>query len=81
MLDFDDDGNLIMSYDFGPNKEMDFTFTLSWQWAFEQENVELYDKADTYLGNIAAEIDGIVVPDDASVEISVTLEASATQID
>ena len=81
MLDFDDEGNLIMSYDFEPNKEMDFTFTLSWEWAFEQENVELYDKADTYLGNIAAEVDGIVVPDGASTEISVTLEASATPID
>ena len=80
MLEVDGD-TFTLSYDFDPNKEMDFTFTLSWEWAFEQEDVELYDKADTYLGNIAAGIDGIVVPDGASVNISATLTASATQID
>ena len=81
MLDIDDDGILTMSYDFEPNKEMDFTFTLSWEWAFEQENVELYDKADTYLGNIAAGVENIVIPEGTSTEISVKLVASATQID
>lgn len=80
MLEVDGD-TFTLSYDFDPNKEMDFTFTLSWEWAFEQEDVELYDKADTYLGNIAAGIDDIVVPDGASINISATLTASATQID
>ncbi|MBQ1893562.1 MAG: hypothetical protein II155_05595, partial [Clostridia bacterium] len=70
-----------------PNKEMDFTFTLSWNWAFEQENVELYDKADTFLGNwVAVEmgqtIDGFVAPAaPSSYEIDATLVATATQID
>lgn len=82
MLEADPEaGTFTLSYDFDPNTEMDFTFELSWEWAFEQEDVELYDKADTYLGNIAAGIDGIVVPEGASVTISADLVASATQID
>lgn len=81
MLEVEDDGTFTLSYDFDPNTEMDYTFTLSWEWAFEQENVELYDKADTYLGNIAAEVEGIVIPEGASIEISASLVASATQID
>jgi hypothetical protein len=73
-----DAGTFTLSYDFDPNKEMDYTFTLSWEWAFEQENVELYDKADTYLGNVAA---GVVTDDNASTTIKATLTATATQID
>lgn len=73
-----DAGTFKLSYDFDPNKEMDFTFTLSWEWAFEQENVELYDKADTYLGNVAA---GVVTDDNASTTIKATFIATATQID
>ena len=71
-------GTFKLSYDFDPNKKMDFTFTLSWEWAFEQENVELYDAADTYLGNVAA---GVVTDDNASTTIAATLIATATQID
>ena len=73
-----DAGTFKLSYDFDPNKEMDFTFDLSWNWAFEQENVELYDKADTYLGNVAA---GVVADNNASTTIAATLTATATQID
>jgi len=71
-------GTFKLSYDFDPNKEMDYKFTLSWNWAFEQENVELYDKADTYLGNVAA---GVVADNNASTTIAATLTATATQID
>ena len=81
-------GTFKLSYDFDPNKEMDFTFTLSWEWAFEQTaDVELYDKADTYLGNWAAvkqgqTIEGFVEPAaPASCEIAATFIATATQID
>lgn len=77
-----------MSYDFDPNKKMGFTFELTWKWLFEQEDVELYDKADTFLGNWAAykqgdDIPGFVEPTDpkASVEVGATFVASATQID
>ncbi|MBQ1167493.1 MAG: hypothetical protein II143_00175, partial [Bacteroidales bacterium] len=73
-----DAGTFKLSYDFDPNKEMDYKFTLDWNWAFEQENVELYDKADTYLGNVAA---GVVTDDNASTTLAATFVATATQID
>lgn len=81
-------GKIELSYDFDANKDMDFYFGLDWEWAFEQENVELYDKADTFLGNWAAvkfgqqQIAGFVEPAaPASVEINATFTATATQID
>lgn len=73
-----DAGTFKLSYDFDPNKEMDYKFTLDWNWAFEQENVELYDKADTYLGNVAA---GVVTDDNANTTLAATFIATATQID
>ncbi len=73
-----DAGTFKLSYDFDPNKEMDYTFELSWEWAFEQTDVELYDKADTYLGNVAA---GVIDDANANVTIEATLVATATQID
>lgn len=82
-----DAGTFKLSYDFDPNKVMDFKFELSWSWAFEQADVELYDKADTFLGNWAAvklgqTIDGFVEPAaPSSVNLSATLTATATQID
>lgn len=94
-LDATDDG-FVMSYDFDPNKEMDYTFTLSWEWAFEQyitvDNVEvadpIVDAADTFLGNWVAvaefgqTIDGFVAPDNGSnYTIGATLTATAVQID
>ena len=84
-------GTFELSYDFDPNKEMDFTFTLSWEWAFEQLDednkvIDLYDKADTFLGNWAAvelgqEIEGFVAPEDGSIRIGATVIGTATQID
>lgn len=82
-----DAGTFKLSYDFDPNKDMGFKFELTWNWAFEQENVELFDKADTFLGNWAAvkqgqTIDGFVEPAaPASCEIAATFTATATQID
>lgn len=63
-----EDGHFKMSFDFDPNKVMDFTFELSWEWAFENgeeltENIDgeevgtgiyEFDAADTFLGNWAA---------------------------
>ncbi len=78
-LEVDDNGHFMLSYDFEPNKNMDFEFELTWQWLFEQEDVELYDKADTFLGNIAAGV--VELPEGASITISANLTATATQID
>ncbi len=72
-------GKIELSYDFDANKDMDFYFGLDWEWAFEQENVELYDKADTLLGNIAAGV--VEAPEGASVTINAAFTATATQID
>lgn len=85
----DADGNVIISLDFDPNKVMDFTFTLSWKWAFDAEtSAYANDKADTYLGNVAAkalldtDVQNIA---DANAEISTDLAAfvtaTAVQID
>lgn len=81
-----EDESFKLSYDFDPNKEMDYQFELSWEWAFEQENYDLYDKADTFLGNWAAvelgqNIEGFEAPEEGGIEISATLTATATQID
>ena len=41
---------------YDPNTPLDATFELTWAWAFEQaENKDLYNKADTTLGNQAVE--------------------------
>jgi len=89
-----DDGTVTLSMDFDPNTEMDYTFELAWAWAFEGPMISLsspsastvfdaatVDKADTYLGNIAAEVEDIVVPEGASIKIGATLTAQAVQID
>ena len=90
-----------LSYDFDPNKEMNFTFELTWEWAFEQINdptnpdpayTALYDKADTFLGNLAAydwhgELPQYTIEfnaannNGASTAIEAELTATATQID
>lgn len=77
-------GTFKLGYDFDPNKAMDFKFELSWAWAFEQKDengevIDLYDKADTLLGNIAAEV--VEAPEGASINIGATLTAKAVQID
>jgi hypothetical protein len=87
-----DAGTFKLSYDFDPNKEMNFKFELTWSWAFEMRDdegnvVDLIDQADTFLGNWAAvemgqEIEGFVTPEKpASIRISATLTATAVQID
>ena len=69
-----DAGEITVSMDFEPGCEMDYTFTLSWAWAFEGN-----DQADTFLGNVAAGVE--TLPEGASIEIAATVEATATQID
>lgn len=92
-FDVDDDGNIILSLDFEPNKEMDFTFKLAWGWQFtdakEQTEITLNDKADTYLGNVIADalsadnVEDITSEeyDEVSVNIDFTFKATAVQID
>lgn len=53
------------------------TYKLSWVWLFEQGNV-VYDKADTYLGNVAA---GLVTDANASVTANVEFVVTVTQVD
>jgi hypothetical protein len=72
------DDVLTLSYDFDANKAMDFTFTLGWEWDFDDNGAGTYDKQDTLLGNIAA---GVVTVEGASTDISATFTATATQID
>ena len=72
-LGIDDQGRIYVDVPAG--KTIDGTFTLSWNWAFEQEpmndpldNSSMYDKADTYLGMTQPNID-------------FTFAAAAVQID
>ena len=77
-----DDGVIRLALDFEPGKEMDFKFTLKWAWEFTdaegETDVSLNDKADTYLGNVAA---GVITDENASTEIKFTWTATAVQID
>lgn len=66
-----------MYVDVPAGKTIDGTFTLSWNWAFEQEpmndpmdNSSIYDKADTYLGM-----------EDPAQEVDFSFAAAAVQID
>ena len=59
------------------------TYTLTWAWDYEQAaNVNLYDKADTLLGNLAAGIDTSTYAGTAAYNLGVNVEISitATQI-
>ena len=58
-----EDDAIVISMDFEPNTEMDYTFELIWKWDFEQKDADLqgedaenytatYDAADTLLGNL-----------------------------
>lgn len=77
----DENGVITLSLDFDPNTALNYKFELVWSWKFEQENVELYDKADTYLGNVAAGVDGLAENENVHVHIKGSLVAAATQID
>ena len=79
----DENNNIRLSIDFEPLKEMDFSFGLQWTWDFSDAETEteitLNDKADTYLGNIAAGV--VKAPDGASTDINLSFTATAVQID
>lgn len=75
----DDEGNILMSMDFEANKNMDFEFALTWTWDFDDNGAGTFDKADTYLGNIAAGV--CELPQGGSIDIAATFKATATQID
>lgn len=85
-----DDGSIDLSIDFDANRSLNFEFALKWTWAFEQEtDKDLYNAADTWLGNYAAykefgecaeyadEFNGA----NASHTIGFNFVATATQID
>lgn len=86
-----DDGTIRLSMDFDPNVEMDYTFALTWSWAFDGQMInitrqgpvmfepEIVDMADTYLGNWIAGVDGLDAASAPHIEAS--LIATATQID
>ncbi len=81
-FEIDEDGNIRLAMDFEPGKEMDFKFTLKWGWQYsdaeEETEITLNDKADTYLGNVAA---GVIEDENASVNLEFTWSAYAVQID
>lgn len=73
-----EDGKIIVSMDFDPNVDMGYTFELTWKWAFEQVDFDLYDKADTYIGLVAA---GEVADPAVTTTIGAKVTATAVQID
>ena len=79
-FEVDDKGNINLSLDFEANKEMDFEFALKWTWDFDDNGAGTNDKADTFLGNVAA---GVVeeVPEGVKTNLAATFKATATQID
>lgn len=89
VVEINADGIVTLSMDFDPNENVNYLFEGGWTWAYEQsapnflgaysaDYVEMCDKADTYLGNVAA---GIIVDETVSTDLSFSFIASATQID
>lgn len=85
------DEKIVISMDFDPNYAMNYTFALTWKWAFEGPMVSVagpsavttfdaatVDMADTLLGNIAA---GVATVEGANTTIAAKLTATAVQID
>ena len=68
--------------DYAPGTVFNTEFTLTWEWPFErgetEDEIALYDAADTYLGNVAA---GVITDANAVTEISFKLTITVTQID
>ena len=68
--------------DYAPGTVFNTEFTLTWEWPFErgetEQEIALYDAADTYLGNVAA---GVITDANAVTEISFKLTITVTQID
>lgn len=82
---------IILSMDFDANENCNYRFEGGWTWAYEVTDdmipsfidngaayKEMIDKADTYLGNVAA---GIITDPSVSTNLKFAFEASATQID
>lgn len=94
-VDVADNGTITLSMDFPPLAEMDYTFALTWQWAFEGPTMMIYspsnyttfdaetvDKCDTYLGNYIAGVAYLADGATApSFRVGATVTATATQID
>lgn len=89
-VQFDND-QIILAMDFDALENCNYKFEAGWTWAYEvTDNAvpsfvndgaaykTLIDKADTYLGNVAA---GIIEDDTVSTDLKFKFEASATQID
>ncbi|MBO4562713.1 MAG: hypothetical protein J5772_03790 [Clostridia bacterium] len=76
----DTDEYFAISMDFEPGCEMDYTFTLEWTWSFENNDDVTWcnDKADTYIGNVAA---GVIEDAACITDIELNVIATATQID
>jgi len=70
---------LAITFDADPNYAMDLTFELSWKWTFFVNDAN--DKADTYLGNVAAGTPTDIVTTNVVTEVAAKVVASATQID
>lgn len=89
------DKDIILSMDFDPNENCNYLFEGGWTWAYEQSApsfigsaqsanyVDMCNKADTYLGNAAADIVSKTSPSGKAVstDLSFGFVASATQID
>ena len=71
-----------MSKNYEPNTNLTKQFgyyELSWEWPYEaKDNKELYDAADTYIGNVAA---GIVTDANVKLEEAFDFTITVTQID
>lgn len=68
--------SITITLDVEPGEEMDLDFELAWKWVFEQDK----DAADTLLGNLAAEVEGVTAQG-ATLEVSAEVEVLAVQID
>lgn len=90
-IDVTPEGIITLGMDFDPNENCNYRFDAKWAWDYEVDDDEIpsfitdgaayktmIDKADTYLGNVAA---GIIEDDTVSTDLAFKFEASATQID
>ena len=90
-IDVTPEGIITLGMDFDPLENCNYRFDAKWAWDFEVDDDEvpsfitdgaayktMIDKADTYLGNVAA---GIIEDDTVSTDLAFKFEASATQID
>ncbi len=70
---------------YAPNTELDAAFSLTWAWAFEQTDATLYNKADTLLGNLAADATefgaDLTAGTDYNLTLAYDLTVTVTQID